>query len=258
MKLKLSFLCLILGLMFAFSAAGADSFPAPIGLVNDFAGVIKPEISQQLTNILTELQQKTGAQISVVTVKSIAPYELEEYANELFNRWKIGQAKKDNGLLILATMQEKKIRIEVGYGLEGIITDGTAGEIRDKYIIPEFKGGDYSRGLYLGAVAAASLIAKDAEVTLTGVPEFSQLGEKQPQANALGNLIFFIIMLGLFFILGPSRFFNLIFFMFLMGGMGGGGSRYSNSSGGGFGDFGGGFGGFGGGMSGGGGASGGW
>ena len=260
MKLKLLFCCLTFGLLFSLNAFGAVNYPAPVSLVNDFAGIMKPEISQQLNNILTELQQKTGAQVAVVTVKTIAPLEIEEYTNDLFNRWHVGQKDKNNGLLILAALQEKKIRIEVGYGLEGIIPDGLAGEIRDKYILPAFRGGDYSQGLYLGSVAIATIIAKHAEVTLSGLPTLPRgatQSQGQMRGNAAGNLIFFIIFLALFFILGPSRFFNLLFFLFLMGGMGGGG-RYGNNSGGGFGDFGGGFGGFGGGSSGGGGASGGW
>ncbi|MFH1428502.1 MAG: TPM domain-containing protein [Candidatus Margulisiibacteriota bacterium] len=240
------------------SWGAAPSFPAQQGLVNDFAQVLQPQHNQQLSGILTELEQKTGAEVAVVTIKSIAPYDIETYTNDLFNNWGIGKKGKDNGALLLVALEEKKVRIETGYSIEGIITDGTAGAIIDKYILPFFRQNDYSQGIAMGASAIAMLIANYKGIELSGVPAIARNPYSRQNKNArASNLIFFLVMCALFVILGPSRFFNLLFWMFLLGGMGGRGG-YGSSYGGGFGGFGGGFGGFGGGMSGGGGASRGW
>ncbi|MFC1478145.1 TPM domain-containing protein [Candidatus Margulisiibacteriota bacterium] len=236
----------------------SQPFPKQQGFINDFAGVIQQQHQQQLTGLLTELEQKTGAQVAVITLKSITPYDIETYTNDIFNNWGIGKKGKDNGALLLVALQEKRIRIETGYAIEGIITDGTAGAIIDQYILPAFRQGDYSKGISLGASAIAMLIAHDKGIKLSGAPALARNAYSRQNMNTRSsNIIFFLVMCGLFVILGPSRFFNLLFWMFLLGGMGGRGG-YGSNYGGGFGSFGGGFGGFGGGMSGGGGASRGW
>jgi len=254
MKRILALLILGMGLSTAVAGAVGPSLPKQSGFVNDFARVISQKDHQRLTALLTELEQKTGAEITVVTVKSIAPDDIETVANALFHQWGIGKKGRDNGVLLLMALEEKKVRIEIGYGLEGTITDGTVGAILDQRILPHFRNGDIGQGLLSGAATVASLIAQESGVVLTGAVATRP---QPPKGNPLGNIIFLFLMGGLFFLLGPSRFFSILFWMLLLG-AGGGRSSYGNHYGGGFGSFGGGFGGFGGGLSGGGGASRGW
>ena len=227
------------------------SFPAPTGYVNDFAKVIPAYQSQQITTLLTELEQKTGAEVSVVTLDSLNGADVESTAVDMFHQWGIGQKKKDNGVLILAAIQDRKIRIEVGYGLEAIIPDGKAGTIIRQYMAPQFKEGDYGSGFLVGTVAVAQIIAQDAGVTLTGQAIDVPLSDSDNHYRQLSFWAFILIFLTLWIVLSWAG-------RHQRGGRGGywGGGYWG---GGGFsGGGGGGFGGFSGGGSGGGGASGGW
>lgn len=211
----------------------------PIGWVNDFAQIIDPSVEQEITATIKELEQKTSAEIAVVTILSLEnEASIEDFAVKLFQEWGIGKKDKDNGVLFLTVVQDKKTRIEVGYGLEPIITDGTAGYILDEFVIPYFLKEDYSQGIKMGTLAIASLIAKESGVELTGAIEV----EPDSGKGSLLHLIW-ILFLIVIFIRHP--------FLFLFFGM-------PSFRGGNRGGFGGGFGGFGGGMSGGGGASRGW
>lgn len=219
----------------------AKQFPAPQGMVSDFAGVIDDDSRARISAVAKELKDKTSAEIAVVTLKSIGNDTIEQTAVDLFKEWGIGKKTKDNGVLLIAAMEQRKVRIEVGYGLEGILSDGKCGEIIDRYILPRFRQGDFAGGLSAGTYSIASVIANDAGVELTGI-----LDEETPQGYHRGIppilQLIIIVILAIFFIRHP-----FLFLLFFRGGMGGGG-----------GGFGGGFGGFGGGGSGGGGASRGW
>lgn len=211
------------------------------GWVADYAGVINDNDKMQLNAVLTELEQKTSAEVAVVTVKSIGNDSVENYAVTLFKSWGIGKKDKNNGILFLTVLDERKTRIEVGYGLEGILPDGKTGRILDAYVMPYYKQGDFSKGILNGTAVIASVIAQDAGVELTGMPVRRRVAAKQDMAGLLLKALLLIILVPII-IRNP---FLLLLFM-------GGGSR-----GGGGGGFGGGFGGggFGGGMSGGGGSS---
>ena len=236
------------------SYAGA-TLPTTQGYVSDFAGIIPSKTVAYLKVLAQELQNKTGAEMAVVTVHNLGGRSLETYAVDLFKQWGLGKKGKDNGVLILVAVAERQVRVEVGYGLEGIIPDGRAGQIIRERITPAFKAGDYGAGVWQGAVAVSQIIARDAGVQLSLKAPGGKVYPQKKRGSLLGslfNLIFFIIII----ILG---FFRRMLFPFGhrrsywasgLGGFGGG------LGGGGFG--GGGFGGFGGGMSGGGGASGGW
>ncbi|MCB2188340.1 MAG: TPM domain-containing protein [Deltaproteobacteria bacterium] len=260
-------LALVLGALLSPLARPAHAaelaYPRPQGAVGDYAKVIGPEYTQQIENLATELWQKTGAAVVVATVPTLGDNSIEEAAVQLFARWGIGKKGEDKGLLLLVAVKERKLRLEVGYGLEGLITDATAGAIRDQFIVPYLKKGQYGAGLYFGAAAAAQIIAKDAGVTLTGVPD-AQLRQSSRGFSVFGLILF--VLAGLWFLRrmrggrggpggGPGGGGNILPAMIL-------GSMMGSSMGGrhdsGFGGFGGGFGGFGGGMSGGGGASGGF
>ena len=241
---------LFLFLVFPGMLPAASSWPSPTGYVNDFAGVIPEVQAQEIEGFLTELDQKTGSQVTVVTLASLDGADIDSAAVDLFKQWGIGQKKKDNGVLILAAMKDQKIRIEVGYGLEPILPDGKAGTIIRQYMVPAFKQGDYGSGLMTGSLAVAQVIAQDAGVTLTGQASDLPAGDDQNPYGHFAFWAFILLFLFIFSILSAAN-------RGRRGGFWGGGCWGGGGfSGGGFG--GGGFGGFGGGGSGGGGASGGW
>ncbi len=180
--------------------------------------------------------------------------ESNDYANRLYSTWGIGKKGEDKGVLIFVTIKERKMRIETGYGVEGILPDGLVGEIRDRYIIPYLKQDKYGEGLLNGTIAVAQVISKHSGVKLTG-----QMPLKTPKKTRSGFSflpIFLILMIIMLF--SRRRGGSWLLFPLLLLGMGGGGRYSSGGFGGSFGGFGGGFGGFGGGMSGGGGAGGGF
>ena len=150
------------------SAEAQPPFPRPQGAVNDFASVIPPNDKQRMETISREVLQKTGTSIVIATVDTVGDSDYETYANELYADWGIGKKGEDKGVLIFLTKKERKIRIETGYGVEGILPDGLAGQILDDYVIPSLKKGDYGTGLLNGTIALSQIIAKDAGVTITG------------------------------------------------------------------------------------------
>jgi uncharacterized protein len=229
--------------------------------VTDLANLIDSATEQQIDRLSRTLQAATGDIIVVVTVPGIAPYaDIREYAVKLFeNQGRgIGQRGQDNGVLILLALNERRVWVEVGYGLEQWITDGYAGETSRDYMAPEFRQGRYGAGLLGGAQRIAGRIAQGRNVVLTGV----EVPEERPRTA--GEIPFSVLLLVLFAILllrsrrgGPGRAVR-------RWGRGGwsGWSSGVGSFGGGFGarggGFGGGFGGFGGGRSGGGGGGSSW
>jgi uncharacterized protein len=226
------------------------SYPAASGYVVDQSGIIDSATQSRLEAWILELKQKTTAELAVVTVDSTEPLSIEEYAVNLFQRFGIGQKGHDNGVLLLVAYKDHHMRIEVGYGLEGAITDAYSSRIINTIMAPEFKQGHFSEGIEKGTAAIVTLIAKEYNVTLTGVPQ--PVYQEQQQGGSGWALLFIIcIFISFFFSRGG---------IFLpMGAYPGGYGRGGFGGGfGGGGGFSGGFGGFGGGMSGGGGASGGW
>ncbi len=227
--------------------SNAQTPAPPQAYVTDQAGVMEAQDRQQLEAVLTDLERKTGAEVAVVTLPSLEGRVIEDAAVRLFQAWKIGKKGQDNGILFLVAPNERKMRIEVGYGLEGILPDAKAGRLLDQYVVPAFRDGQMSRGIMYGGLAIAQIIAGDKGVTLAAEP----LPKDQAPMRSLtkGEMVFVFILI-IFLIYFAIR--HPLLFLFLIRGTGRGGGW----SGGGFG--GGGFGGFGGGGSGGGGASRGW
>jgi len=226
------------------------SFPKPVGYVNDFARLLSSSDVARLTSLVTELEQKTTSEIAIVTLQSIPGGDIEGYAVDLFEAWGIGKKGEDNGLLILVGVGEQLIRIEVGYGLEGIITDGLAGEVIRQKIAPSFQRGEFGKGLFDGTATLANLIASEKGVkllALSSLPEenyeMADQGASPGRRASVNWLYLFLILLFL-----GGRFFLFPWLFYMGGGFWGRGG----------GGFGGGFGGFGGGTSGGGGATGRW
>ena len=241
---------IIIILLFMGISLYGQKLPKPRGYVNDFAGIIDAGSKNQMEIIIQSLKQKTGAEIAVVSVNTIAPYAtIEEYSLDLASEWGIGKEGEDTGVLILLAMAEGRIRLEVGYGLEGIIPDGLAGDIIDKSIYPSLRTGDYGTGLLKGVQAVTGIIAKEYDVDL----DSSYINESRKYTQrgipGLSRLIYILLILFLFgggrFLLWPLLFVGGISRRgFYGGGFGAGGSG-----------IGGGFSGFGGGGFGGGGAS---
>jgi len=251
---KLLFLAFFL-LSFQITAR-AITFPQPQGLVNDFAGVISAEYNGKLQQLVSEVKQKTGAEIAVVTINSIAPLDEKDYAQQLFDNWKIGEKNLDNGVLILLAVKERRWRIQTGYGLESILPDGVCGDIGRNHMVPFFKQGNFGQGLYEGVSAIAFIIAKNSQVSL----EYAQ-NTNVALSEDTANLSFPLVLLIVIFfviisiILSLREFFGYRDYGYYNRSPWYGTDRYSS---GGFGGSSGGGGGFGGGSSGGGGAGGGF
>ena len=250
-------LAVLIPLWLAVTAAETqDRFPKPVGAINDFAGVIPAEYKNRMEGLSREVLEKTGTAIVVATVTTIGNSEISEYVNRLYTAWGIGKKGEDKGVLIVLATKERKIRIETGYGVEGILPDGLVGEIRDQSIIPWLKKGDYSRGLAEGMTVIAGVIAKNAGVTLTGSPAAKTVTPRQTRG---GNhwLFWLIAAIALSALLGTRQGRDMLPWILLTLFSGGGGGGRNGGGDGGFGGFGGGgVGGFGGGSSGGGGAGG--
>ena len=140
-------------LLFLAAPAVALEVPALQGYVNDYAALIAPEAKAKLENDLRAFEQSDSTQVVILTVPSLEGEDLEGFSIRVATTWKIGQQTKDNGVLLLVAKQERKIRIEVGKGLEGVLTDLLSGRIIDLVIKPNFKRGDYSGGLVAGVAA---------------------------------------------------------------------------------------------------------
>ncbi len=147
-KLKRIFLTLVFTIAMPLLVAEAYVSPGtPTGMVNDFASIIDPAIEVSIESKLSELRKNTGVEIAVVTVNNIDGETIETFANKLFEDWGIGDKEKDNGLLILVAPNEREVRIEVGYGMEGVITDLQSGNIIEKDMLPAFRNGSYASGI---------------------------------------------------------------------------------------------------------------
>lgn len=142
-------ICLVFGLLLAMagSARAYVSPGKPSGLVNDFAGVLSVEQKQQLETKLEQFKTASGNEIAVVVINSLQDDTIENFAVDLFKEWGIGQKGKDNGVLILVAKEDKKMRIEVGYGLEGDLTDAQSSWIINQTMKPAFANNDFYQGL---------------------------------------------------------------------------------------------------------------
>jgi uncharacterized protein len=240
------------------AAESVSTLPAPTGYVSDFAGVLGPSTKLRLENLCTQVDRQAHAQIAVVTVKTMdGDQSIEEFATALEDKWKVGAKGTDRGVLMLVVMNPRKYRIEVGYGLEGILNDAKVGDI-GRVMVPALSQGDYNTAIPLGVQRIAQIIATDAGVTLNlAQPVHQYHRERAPAQISFMEIILGggAILLILFFLVKTGNT-GLIFF--LLGNLMGGGGYRGGRGGGGGGrdDGGGGFGGFGGGSSGGGGASG--
>jgi uncharacterized protein len=265
-RLKILFASVLLLVSFVSSAQNIPPRPNPPRLVNDFAGVLSPGEVQQLEQQLVNYDDTTSNQIAIVTVKTLDDYPIDEYALKILRDWGVGNKRTNNGIVILAAIEDRKIRIEVGYGLEGAIPDITANHIIQNDIAPNFRSGNYYEGLSKASASIIKAAAGEYKAPKGYRPK------KTGKGFPIGLIVFVIIMIALF--AGRSRGGGGGFMSrrgsgwlgpFILGNMvgrgssgWGGGGGWSGGGGGGWSGGGGGFGGFGGGSGGGGGASGSW
>jgi len=144
------------------------NYPNNSAYVNDYAGVMQAGIKTQTEDLIVKVEKETNSEIAVAIVSSLEGVSVEEYAVTLYEKWGVGKKKEDNGVLLLIAIEDKKLRIEVGYGLEGTITDLEAANIIDNIIVPKFKQNDYSTGVYDGVVAIANKIYAEKGMTPIG------------------------------------------------------------------------------------------
>jgi uncharacterized protein len=241
----------------SFWSFALDYPPAPKQRVNDYAGILTAQEKEELESMLTRHETETSNQIVVAIFPSLEQESLEDFVNRLFERWRIGQKVNNNGVLLAIFLKERKIRIEVGYGLEGTLTDALSSRIIRDEIAPDFRAGRYGSGIRAGLQAIQKAIAG----------EYKPLVRPEEPGNQLlsPGTIFILVMVFLYIIYRIRNQAMYLphdsnhqrrrrrdddWFIFPGGGFGSGGGGWGGGGGGGFGG--------GGGMSGGGGASGSW
>jgi len=265
---------LLLLLPISTSVSAKVNLPVPTNYVQDYAGILTNDYERSINGWLQELENKTAAQVIVLILDTTAGVPIEQYAIELAENWKLGQKGKDNGMLFVLAMNEKRYRFEVGYGLEGFITDQYCGRLGRNVLTPYFKKGQYGQGILHTTANIAKKIASEYGVELAGIPKSIVLPHEKPQLPWFWRLLSFLFISTIFILfLGRGSFFWPLLLLTGRGFGAGrnpyipgrrgfwgfhnivyGGSSHSGGFGGGFGSFGGG----GGGGFGGGGATGGW
>nr|WP_250832536.1 TPM domain-containing protein [Marinobacter sediminum] len=230
-------------------AQSTPEFPELTGRVVDRAEMLSPEVETRLSQMLQAHEQASTEQVVVVTLPNLQGFPIEDFGYQLGRHWGIGQEGEDNGALLIVAKEERKVRIEVGYGLEGRLTDADSSVIINRIITPAFRQGDFQAGIVNGAAAMIQVLGGEP----MAVPQGQQTRAVQEKPKAGMVALFFIIMMAVIFFVGSrggrgGRGGAALLGAALLGGAMGG--RGGGFGGGGFGGGGGGFGG--------GGASGGW
>ena len=251
--------------------ASEPEIPAPVGYVNDHAGVMDETARAKLEAFLDQVEKKTGAQFTVLAVKTTTPLDINEYKVRVFDQWQVGKKGEDNGLLLVVATDDHEARFETGYGLEGTLPDGFQSRVFRNEMAPRFRAGDYAGGIDAGMIACAVRLAAEKGVTLEWNGEELRYGQRERQLEPRKLLLLMAVLFMVFVMIasaasrnrggrrGPGGWWWLGPGGGLGGGwwMGSGGFGGRSFGGGGFGG-GGSFGGFGGGGSGGGGGGGHW
>lgn len=230
----------------------AVKIPRLTMMVTDNAQILNRQQENRLEGLLRSVEQSTSAEIALLTVKDMGGLTIEDYSIRVVDNWKLGKADRDNGVLLLVSTGDRKVRLEIGYGLEDIVTDAKSSYIINTMILPSFRDGDYYSGIEKGLAAVGGLINETYVISAEELAKYQRSEERSKKSGGIPvGLIIFI----LFIVLSGRRRGGLFTWLLLGSMMGGGRSGNSGGfgSGGGFGGFSGGGGGFGGG-----GASGGW
>jgi uncharacterized protein len=180
---------LLSGLMFMAELAAAVQVPALAARVNDYAAMLSPATRQQLESVLTALDQEESTQLAVLTINSLEGEDLEEFSLKVAEKWRLGQKGLDNGALLLIAKDDRKLRIEVGYGLEGVLTDLTCGRIIRDIITPRFRNGNFDQGVIDGVSAMIAAVRGEFSGQKTDSPA------KQSKNDVAGMFIFLLFVL---------------------------------------------------------------
>ena len=169
--MKKNYISFLFAIIVTFSIVHSADIPYLTGRVNDNAQILSDSTRRSLTETLKEHEVRTSNQIVILTMPSLEGESIEDFANKVFNEWKIGQKDKNNGILIVVVPDERRMRIEVGYGLEGILPDLLAGRIIQEVMAPRFREENFDGGITEGALAVISILdGKD-------LPERTELNE---------------------------------------------------------------------------------
>ena len=200
-KAVLAAILLAFGALLAQQVVAAPSFPKLTGRVVDDAKVIPDDVKARLTQKLEALEKNSGRQLVVVTLPSLQGYEISDYGYQLGRAWGIGQKGKDSGALLIVAPNERKVRIEVGYGLEPIVTDGLSFLIINNDIIPHFKQDDYPGGIEAGADALFKQLTLPPEEAQKVAAEADAARKDSGGGFPIGTIVFIVIIV--FFVVLP-------------------------------------------------------
>ncbi len=176
-------------------AQAGPNFPALTGRIVDGASIVPPAARNTIEAKIAAHEAKTGDQLVVATVPSLQGYAVEDFANRLFRQWKLGEANTNNGVLLLVAPNERKVRIEVGYGLEGALTDALSRIIISAAIAPRFKAGDFSGGIDAGVDGILAILSKDADEWLRRAKVRDDSGDFDQLIPVVIIIIFVVIFL---------------------------------------------------------------
>jgi uncharacterized protein len=178
-------------LLFSTSTVTAVDVPALRGRVNDYAGVLSQDQARKLEHELAQFEQETGHQVAVLTIPTLEGEDIEGFSIRVAESWKIGKKGFDNGVILVVAVKDRRLRLEVGYGLEGVLPDAIAKTITSNYIVPRFRAQDYAGGIIAGIDAVLKVIKKEP------LPE-SARRKRDNQGMPLNSMAMFIITLAVF------------------------------------------------------------
>lgn len=226
--MKRLFILIFAAFLFSVNAAAATDFPSPTNrfFVNDFANVISAEDENAIYAMGAQLFEKTGAQVVAVTVDDLGGVDIDQYALLLGRDWGVGDKEKDTGVVLLLAVNDREVSIQVGYGLEGAITDIQSGILLDEYALPYFSEDDFSAGMH----KTYNAIVNEVYIEFDMEPDehYTPVEELEQESDfGIGELLIVLLILALVFFGRGRGFFPFFFF-------GGGGYHGGHSGGGGF------------------------
>lgn len=198
LKTRSKWICAAAILFFTVQSVFAAAVPALKGRVNDYANIINSATESKLEAYLQQLDEQQGVQIAVLTVPSLDGDDIASFSMRVAESWKIGDGRTDKGAILVVAFEERALRIETGYGLEGKLTDAKCGLIIRNVIIPQFKNGDYSEGIFLGVQNMGGIATDNAQLVARSV-------QNEDSGGDIADVLFMILWLVLFIVIIGSK-----------------------------------------------------